>query len=121
VVDLTARDATADTIDSVELDLRAGGRGFAQREVTGAAPAADPLPGVSALVWGDAWEQVGESDADSAAPADLRLIFDDAALLDRVLKDRLVVALTPRHRTGNGLGATLQSARFEVVVRYHED
>jgi len=118
-VDLLAREAGATVLRSIDVVAVAG--------ATGADLAGVEAHGVDVLVWGDAWERVGDGgagDADDAGfgdAADIAVHIDDTATLNRIAKDRFVVAVAGSAPSGAGPGAALHVDALEVTVSYREE
>jgi len=113
-VDLRAREAAASaTLRSIDIIADAG--------ATGADLAGDALDGVEVLVWGDAWEKIGDGAAARDEASDVSVRIDDAARLTRIAKDRLVVAVAAAAPSGAGPPAALTLEGLEVTVRYREE
>lgn len=110
-VDLRAREAAAHTVRDITVVATAGGTG-ADLEGSG-------IDGVELLVWGDAWEPLTDSTAAADSPADVTAAIDDARL-ERVIRDRFVVAVAGPP-SGAGPGARVRVETLEVTVRYREE
>lgn len=111
-MDLRAREAGPHLVRDVEVLVRAG--------TDGADRSGTAVHDVDVLVWGDAWEQVGSTVAAVDDAATLSLSIDGADQLERVLRDRLVVAVGGP-ASGAGPAARLQVETLEVTVRYREE